>query len=200
MVFPAKDNINVNDNFFELGLNSISMVSFVGEIEKELGIQLKFKEFLKANNILELTEILQESTTDIQSCNNIYKESDKDHLYEAFPISDVQLAYFMGRDEAFELGGTSTHAYGEIESTLDIELFNKSLQKVIERHPVLRSIVLPDGTQQILSDVEEYHIDSIDYSYLTEEVISRESFKREGTVYHIMFLNQMNGHYFHLNI
>lgn len=190
-VFPAKDNINVNDNFFELGLNSISMVSFVGEIEKELGIQLKFKEFLKANNILELTEILQESTTDIQSCNNIYKESDKDHLYEAFPISDVQLAYFMGRDEAFELGGTSTHAYGEIESTLDIELFNKSLQKVIERHPVLRSIVLPDGTQQILSDVEEYHIDSIDYSYLTEEEFQEKVLKeREQSSHHVFKPNE----------
>lgn len=35
-VFPTKVDISANDNFFELGLNSISMVNLVGEIEKEL--------------------------------------------------------------------------------------------------------------------------------------------------------------------
>lgn len=92
---------------------------------------MKFKEFLKANNIHELAEILNESTISTVEHKEVYKASDKEHLYDPFPISDVQLAYFMGRDEAFELGGTSTHAYGEIESTLNIELFNQSLQKLL---------------------------------------------------------------------
>lgn len=190
-VFPAKDAINIDDNFFELGLNSISMVNLVGEIEKELGIQLKFKEFLKANNIRELAEILNEASSDISSTNDVYKESDKEHLYEPFPISDVQLAYFMGRDEAFELGGTSTHAYGEIESVLDMDLFNKSLQKVIDRHPVLRSIFLPDGTQQILNNTRKYQMKVIDYSSMTEEEFEEQVLKeREESSHHVFKTNE----------
>lgn len=72
-VFPTKVDISANDNFFELGLNSISMVNLVGEIEKELGIQLKFKEFLKANNIHELAEILNESTISTVEHKEVYK-------------------------------------------------------------------------------------------------------------------------------
>lgn len=190
-VFPTKDVINTKDNFFELGLNSISMVNLIGEIEKELGIQIKFKEFLKANNIQELSEILNELSSEVVVCNNGYKESDTEHLYEPFPISDVQLAYFMGRDEAFELGGTSTHAYGEIESKLDMDLFNKSLQKVIERHPVLRSIILPNGTQKILKDIKEYYIDVIDYSFMTEEDFKEQVLKeRERSSHHVFKPNE----------
>lgn len=190
-VFPTKVDISANDNFFELGLNSISMVNLVGEIEKELGIQLKFKEFLKANNIHELAEILNESTISTVEHKEVYKASDKEHLYDPFPISDVQLAYFMGRDEAFELGGTSTHAYGEIESTLNIELFNQSLQKVIDRHPVLRSIILPNGMQKILKNTEEYQIEVLDYSGMTEEQFQEKVLmEREHSSHHVFKPNE----------
>lgn len=190
-VFPTKVDINVNDNFFELGLNSISMVNLVGEIEKELGIQLKFKEFLKANNIHELAQILNKTSKSTMLHNEVYKESDKEHIYDPFPISDVQLAYFMGRDEAFELGGTSTHAYGEIETELDLKLFNESLQKVIERHPVLRSIVLPNGMQQILENTVKYQVETFDYSYLNEEEFQEKVLEeRESSSHHVFKTDQ----------
>ena len=37
-------------------------------------------------------------------------------------------------------------------------IFSAAWQKVIDRHEMLRAIVLQDGTQQILSDVPDYEI------------------------------------------
>ncbi|MFZ7750849.1 hypothetical protein [Bacillus velezensis] len=54
-----------------------------------------------------------------------------------FDLTNVQMAYLMGRDKQFELGGTSTHAYLEIETELNIEKLNKSLQKVIDYQDML---------------------------------------------------------------
>lgn len=75
---------------------------------------------------------------------------------EPFNLSNVQLAYLMGRTDRFELGGISAHYYIEIESELDLHRFNRSINKLIHRHPVLRSVILKSGKQQILSDIPQY--------------------------------------------
>ena len=74
------------------------------------------------------------------------------------------MAYFMGRDEEFELGGVSCHYYIEIETKLEIARLNLALQKLINRHPMLRAVILPEGKQCILENVPEYKIETIDIS------------------------------------
>lgn len=185
-VYSTEGEIDIYDNFFEMGLNSILMVNLISEIENQFGIKLKFKDFLKTNNIHELSEMLSKTHNITVSQKVEYKTSDMDNLYEPFPISDVQMAYLMGRDEAFEMGGTSTHAYGEIETELDMRRFNDSLQKVINRHPVLRSIILPNGTQQILKNTKEYKMDIENYSNLSEaQFQERVLNEREKMSHHV---------------
>ena len=175
------------DNFFEIGINSILMVNIIAKIEDEFSIQVKFKEFLKQNNIRELADFVRKASNGKVEKKFVKKVSDDKNIHEPFPISDVQIAYLMGRDDAFELGGVSTHAYGEIESKLDIERFNYSLQKVIDRHPVLRSIILPNGTQKILEDVPKYKIEVIDYSDLNEEELNKHILEERKVLYHHVF-------------
>jgi amino acid adenylation domain-containing protein len=79
--------------------------------------------------------------------------------FEPFPLTDVQHAYWMGRNASVELGGISTHFYAESErEDLDVERLTASLRKVIDRHEMLRAIVRPDGTQQVLPEVPPYEI------------------------------------------
>ncbi len=102
---------------------------------------------------------------------SVYKKQAPDpaNLHEPFNLTAVQMAYLMGRNPHFQLGGVSTHYYAEIETSQDIERFNRSLAKVIKRHPMLRTIVLPDGQQRILRDVPEYEIVTKDLRGLDEE-------------------------------
>ncbi len=84
-------------------------------------------------------------------------------------MTDVQTAYLIGRGDQFEMGGISTHGYAEIETTLDMRRFNRSLQKLIKRQPMLRAIIYPNGLQQILKDVPEYEMVYTDISHLSAD-------------------------------
>src|SRR5262245_10362337 len=66
--------------------------------------------------------------------------------YEPFPLTDIQQAYYVGRSGDFELGNVSCHTYYEVETDdLDLERFNLALRQLIERHDMLRSVILSDG-------------------------------------------------------
>ncbi|HWX43202.1 MAG TPA: amino acid adenylation domain-containing protein, partial [Blastocatellia bacterium] len=55
------------------------------------------------------------------------------------------------------------HAYYEVDATnLDLPRFNMALQRLIDRHDMLRAIVLADGTQQVLREVPRYEIGVLD--------------------------------------
>ena len=84
---------------------------------------------------------------------------DPQDRYHQFPLSDIQGAYLIGRSDNVELGNISCQTYSEVDvSDLDHERLETALQTMIERHEMLRCIVLPDGHQQILKDVPRYQV------------------------------------------
>src|SRR5579883_2265755 len=86
-----------------------------------------------------------------------------DQLYKPFPLTDIQQAYWVGRSEAFELGNIGTHFYSEIDvNDLNLKQLNQAWQKLISRHEVLRTVILPSGQQQILRQVPTYEISVLD--------------------------------------
>lgn len=80
---------------------------------------------------------------------------DKRTLYDEFMLTDIQMAYLLGRRESFEMGGVCTHVYLEVVTKLDIARLERSLNKVIARHPMLRAIVNNDGKQKFY---RKFHI------------------------------------------
>lgn len=79
--------------------------------------------------------------------------------YEPFPLTEIQEAYWLGRMSKFQEGNVSIHFYLEIESgRLDINRLTLAWQKIVERHDMLRAIILPNGKQQILENVPAYKI------------------------------------------
>jgi pyochelin synthetase len=79
--------------------------------------------------------------------------------FEPFPLTDLQQAYLIGRSEGIELGNISCHGYVEVDmENWDRERFQAALQRIIDRHEMLRCIVLPEGLQQILPSTPPYEI------------------------------------------
>ena len=79
---------------------------------------------------------------------------------QPFALTDLQQAYLIGRSEGIELGNTSCHCYAEVDmENLDRERFQSALQKLIDRHEMLRCIVLPEGRQQILPSPQRYKME-----------------------------------------
>lgn len=86
-----------------------------------------------------------------------------DQRYAPFPLNDMQQAYWLGQSDCFELGNVAPHFYAEFEFVdLDLKRLNLAWQQLIERHDMMRAIVLPDGQQQILEQVPPYQIEVVD--------------------------------------
>jgi amino acid adenylation domain-containing protein/non-ribosomal peptide synthase protein (TIGR01720 family) len=88
--------------------------------------------------------------------------------YEPFPLSSVQMAYFLGKQDFYELGGFTTHNYIEFETEIDIDRMNMALNKIIQNQDMLRAVINTDGTQKILKEVAPYEIQITDIRGMSE--------------------------------
>ncbi len=90
--------------------------------------------------------------------------------YQPFPLNEMQQAYWLGRNNFFEMGNVAIHLYCEIESTnFDPDRFNQAWQRLLEQHDMLRAVVLPDGQQQVLETPPPYLIEVHDFQSLSSE-------------------------------
>jgi len=70
--------------------------------------------------------------------------------FQPFALTDIQYAYWIGRSGFLASGNVSCHVYPEIDVVdLDIDRLNQAILKLVERHDMLRVVVLADGRQQI---------------------------------------------------
>ncbi|PMB52084.1 non-ribosomal peptide synthetase [Fischerella thermalis CCMEE 5201] len=96
-------------------------------------------------------------------------------LHQPFPLTDIQQAHWLGRNQVFELSHVSNHVYIEFETNnLNISRLTAAWQKLIQRHDMLRAIVLPTGEQQILDQVPDYQITILDLRELEPSKIKTE--------------------------
>ena len=89
--------------------------------------------------------------------------NDLKNRFLPFALNDVQQAYWIGRKNVFELGNIATHVYQEFEGkNLDLSRLQKAINKLIQRHEMLRAIILESGEQIILQKVPAYELRIVD--------------------------------------
>ncbi len=161
------ETVGINDNFFALGGDSILALKLTGQLRQLLGEYVYISALIDAPTIAELAEHLTAVYPDaVANPDNIASEPEEqlpavipDYAarFETFPLTDIQQAYFVGRGSDFAMGNVSTHLYIEVDAVdLDLPRLEQAWQKVIDRHPMLRAIVLPDGVQKILPETPPY--------------------------------------------
>ncbi|WP_108868941.1 non-ribosomal peptide synthetase [Aquimarina aquimarini] len=79
-----------------------------------------------------------------------------DDRFAPFPLTDVQSAYLLGRNEVFDYGGVACHIYLELQYD---KLVHKRVQevwnKLISRHEMLRSTIDNNGYQCVMENTPE---------------------------------------------
>jgi len=152
-----EENISIFDNFFKLGGNSILAIKLISLINKELQSNVEIKYIYSHSNIKELSKPVKDNQGNFK-----YKEfqilNDEDNLYEPFRLSNTQQAYYIGRNNNYELGNTSTHIYVEYKfKHINIHKLEQSLNQLIDRHHSLRTI-FKDTNQRYLKNYKKYKI------------------------------------------
>ncbi|SHO52357.1 non-ribosomal peptide synthetase [Anaerocolumna xylanovorans] len=169
--------IGINDNFFDIGGDSIIAMTLTSYANKK-NIAISVSDLYAYPTIKKLAAYVE--NMDANQDNKIMEmdrintyEPDLENRYKEFPLNDIQMAYLIGRNKQFELGGFSTHFYAEFETGMDMSKLNKSLNCVIKRHPMMRAIVMESGNQRILEDVPEYKMVIEDMTTVSEDFKNR---------------------------
>jgi amino acid adenylation domain-containing protein len=173
------ERVGAEDNFFELGGHSLLATQLAARLRDACGVEVPLRSLFEAPTVAGMARTVAAAgeasggAPAELSLPPIVPDPARRHL--PFALTDVQQAYWIGRTGAFELGHVSTHVYFEVEgSGIDVERFAAAWRRLIERHDMLRAIVLPDGQQQILERVPPYEVALLDLAEATPEARERE--------------------------
>ncbi|PEU19965.1 non-ribosomal peptide synthetase, partial [Bacillus wiedmannii] len=166
------NKIGINDSFSILGGHSLNAMEFLSRMNESMNVDLPLNELFRLSTIKEISAYIETNKGEVVERNHFTNTTDVKNLHEPFPLTGVQLAYLVGRDPTFEIGGAATNLTVEFEIDIDMNRFNNALQKLIDRHPILRTIVFENGTQRILEEELSYSVDAIDLSGANQEEIT----------------------------
>ena len=105
-------------NLIELGLDSMHIMRLVNQWRR-IGAKITFAELIEHPTLQQwysLLKIAVETNNKVDSVAQLQASMDSDtHYSEAhFPLTDVQYAYWIGRQDSQTLGGVGCHAYLEL--------------------------------------------------------------------------------------
>lgn len=173
----APSQINPQHLLTALGLDSLQATQMISQVRDLLQVELPMQSLFESATIASLTEYI-ESVLQEQNRNQEVGHQlplivpAPEQRYQPFPLTEIQQAYWVGRSGTFELGNVATHVYLELESShLDIRRLESAWQRVIERHDMLRVVVLATGEQQILEEVSPYEIELLDLRDLEPKTV-----------------------------
>ncbi len=90
--------------------------------------------------------------------------------HQPFTMSDMQQAYWIGRDTELGGGGVAMQGYMEIDCpSLDTGRLERALELLVARHDMLRAVVLEDGRQKVLPLPLRLAVQQEDLSALSPE-------------------------------
>ena len=158
---------SVNDNFFELGGHSLLATQMLFKLQEVCGVELPLRCLFTAPTISGLAGAVAERRGGNEEKKNAPESLARivpapETTFEPFPLTDIQQAYWIGRTGTYALGNVGCHVYTEIDfEHLDTGRFYQALQALIQRHGMLRAVMLPDGRQRILPRIDDYKLKTL---------------------------------------
>ncbi len=166
-----RERVGVHDDFFALGGHSLLATRLVYAINQRMSARLSLRDLFRAPVLADLAAHLANGDGD-EAAAYVFPAltANPDDRYRPFPLTDIQEAYWVGREDSIELGGVGAHGYSELRMReFDEERFARALNLVIARHDMLRAVFDADGTQRVLHAVPLYRMPRHDLRGLDPE-------------------------------
>lgn len=180
------DHIDMETSLFRYGVSSLQLMKACAMIEAGFQVNVSLSSLLECKTIHRLAETIRTKNRQQPSTAVLSAVPDPLHLYESFPLTEIQTAYLLGRSPEYELGGISTHVFLEIKTELDIQRLNSALTKLIRRHPMMRT-VFHGNQQQILREAPPYKIEVLNLTGQSQERIHTAIQSEKDRMSHFIF-------------
>lgn len=164
-----EDEWEETQNLLLVGMDSLTAGKLAALWRRERNVVVTPADLLKSCTIRDWAKLLlerAEQRTHAQSVLSCKSDQgwtagatelrpDASSRFEPFALNEVQQAYWTGRNPETEWGGVSCYASFEMEvSELDPKRFRQALERVVDRHDMLRAVISSDGMQRIAPEIE----------------------------------------------
>ncbi|NQZ11935.1 MAG: amino acid adenylation domain-containing protein, partial [Algicola sp.] len=129
------DRVGINDNFFQLGGNSITALKLAVACSREMGMSLPLSLLIEQKNIEAIVPLLT------QHKPQVYTKAQTLH----YPLSFAQQALLF--IERFEQGTEAYHIphFVSLDNECDLAQLQTAAAQVINRHPILKTVYRTDA-------------------------------------------------------
>ncbi|RMH93587.1 amino acid adenylation domain-containing protein [Lysobacter pythonis] len=147
-------------SFISLGGTSLLASRIASELRRRLGVGVAMSDILVAGSLNGLHQWLRTAPVRAADDDTLMPSIGTEAQDAPFPLTDMQMAYWLGRDKAVP-GAMPIQVLIELRNAhLDIPRLRHAWRALTTRHPMLRAIVTGDGRQRILPDAIATDIDT----------------------------------------
>lgn len=156
-------NLNENDNFFDLGGDSLMGMQVINLINKEFGVKLTYETLFSHATVKELTEIIQNEEE--SSYHSIEVQPEKDQYLASFAQRRLWILDQMQEDrKAYNMTQTVS-----IESAVDLEVFRQALELLVRRHESLRTVFVNQNGELYQKVLPNITLDYLNLDFQSQE-------------------------------
>ena len=148
----------------DLGVDSILAIEIRNSLASEAGLAVGLADVLARRPVGDMLATAGAA----EAAERI--DPDPANSSQPFGLTDLQLAYFVGRSPAVPLGGTGCHVYWEFLSTdvLDAGRLEGAWNRLVQAHDMLRAVFSADARQQVQPEVPPTRIAVHDWRAATD--------------------------------
>ncbi|WP_309230312.1 phosphopantetheine-binding protein, partial [Dietzia sp. DQ12-76] len=177
-----RDEVGADSDFFALGGQSLAATRLLGTLRDELGLDLRLRDLLDdptpggvAGAVVSDPGREQEDSSGGSGTEGSGTEDsgtggagtgDADiepDPTDPAPLTPVQRAYLLGREDDYGIGGAACHSFVEFRArSLDPDRFEAAFRTMVQRHPMLRTVVELDGMHEVDIRPEDFRLDVTD--------------------------------------
>lgn len=165
------EEINIKDDFFQIGGDSIIAIKFVNAINSYLNIKIGVADIMENPTITELANIVNDDRYKTNNNSDFYNFKVNHEKREYYPITAIQSGFFKSDLCSSDTTVNNIPVIMIVEGTLDINKLEEAFNKLIDRHNSLRTTFhfIEDKPLQKVHSSMEFNID---YDEADEEEIS----------------------------
>ncbi len=146
---PTETMLTDTDNLISQGLTSLKIMR-ISSILRKQGIKLSLGKLMDSPTLGDWFAMIQEQCGTSETEQTAEISSEPSFKTDAFPLTDVQSAYWFGRGDTHALGGVGCHAYVEFNAhDIDIPRLQTAWSTVLHHHPMLRAVFQENLKQKI---------------------------------------------------
>ena len=170
-----REVISPEDNFYEIGGNSISAIKIISALKNRYKVSVTIYDILNSQCVRDWCRIIEDRLAENNDGND--ERITVQAIPESMPLTDVQKGmWFQAKSKEMSDNANTFILCGSVfirTEDFDAERFTKALNRSIAENAVLRTQIADDGIKpyQVFRDVFEYTPDFNEYDLPHDEAV-----------------------------